>query len=882
MKQGKINKYKYQQWLLAALFVWLGAGTAVAQKPLKKVASPMKTVAVDSLRHYMDTLRADEAGRHDTLPISPDAITDIIHYTARDSIALQLDDRQAFLYNDGNIEYQQIVLKADSIAVNFETRMIVADGMTDTNGKVHGYPYFKQDGTEYQAEKIRFNYDTKRGLISSVITQEGDGFLHGSQVKKVNDSVMYLKSGQYTTCNYDHPHFAINFSKSKLITGDKIITGPAYLSIEDVPTPIALPFAFFPLSHDRSSGIIVPSYGWMNNRGYYLSNGGYYLPLGDYMDLTLLGDIYTNLSWAAEGKLQYYRKYRYKGHFEARYGITKEGIRGDTNSFSKFSDYKIVWRHDQDPKANPNSRFSADVQLQSRNYSKNTTNRNDYFNSTTTSSISYTASIGSIFNLAASARESFNAQTGIMDLKLPSVSLSTRTIYPFRSRNTTGSYKWYENISMTYTLNGESNVSDSNLFKQNFLRKMNYGIQQNIPLSSSIKVFRFFNWTNSASYSERWHWSTIQKTIDPSTNELMIDTIQGFSANHDVNLSSSLSTRIYGMFNFKYGLVKALRHVINPSVSFNYHPDMGVNCWKEYTDTTGYTHRYSIYEHSLYGGPADGKSGRLTFSVGNNLEIKVKSLKDTIEELKKVTLLENLNLAMSYDLAKDSLQWSDLSVTGRTTLMKNLVLNYSGSFCPYVIDTLGRKFNQTLWQTEHRLFRKSNATWSAQLSFSLNNNTFNKNRKQSDGTAHAQTLPPIMQTPYNLGTQIMTGSFVDFSVPWNLSVSYSLSHVTTYLAREMGYDTNIVQALSLSGNISLTPNWKIAVTTGYDFVNKGMSYTSIDIYRDLHCWEMRFNWIPFGYYKSWNFMINIKAPSLKDVKYEKKKSYMDNQGYQSY
>lgn len=871
--------------MILALFIGYGGAIAQVEKPQSKLMKSGSHFVLDTTRTskkfsqiVADTLKKSNVP--DSIPLSPDAITDIIHYTAKDSIAIDLNDHRAFLFNDGNIKYQDLELTADSVMVDFDQQVLSAGGLADTAGHLHGYPIFKQDGTEYQAESIKFNYSTKKGLISTVITQEGDGFLHGDKVKKVSDSVMYLSSGQYTTCNYDHPHFALNFSKSKLITGDKIVTGPAYLSIEGVPTPLALPFAFFPISHDRASGIIMPSYGWMNNRGYYLSNGGYYLPLGDCWDLSLLGDIYTNLSWAAEAKAQYHRRYKYKGAFDIRYGVTKEGIKGDPDTYNKFSDYKITWRHDQDPKANPTSRFSADVQLQSRNYSKNTTNRNDYFNSTTTSSISYTAQLGSVFNLAASARESFNAQSGIMDIKLPSVALNTTTIYPFRRKEASGSYRWYENIQLTYSLTGESNVSDSNLLQQNFFKKMNYGIQHSIPIQSSIKILKFFNWTNSISYNERWAWSTIEKSIDETTNDLIIDTIKGFSANHDLNFSSSLSTRIYGMFNFKYGWVKALRHVINPSVSFTFHPNLGADSWKEYTDTTGYTHRYSIYEQSIYGGPADGKSGKINFNIGNNLEIKVKPLRDTIDELKKVTLLESLNLGTSYDIAKDSLQWSDFTINGRTTLLKNLVLNYSSSFCPYVIDSLGRKYGELLWSAEHKLFRKNNATWSAQMSFSLNNNTFKKG--EANTKANGQVLPPIMRSPYNMDPVMFMGTYVDFSVPWNISLSYSLSHVTQYVAREMGYDTNIVQTLSISGNVSLTPQWKIAVTTGYDFVSKGMSYTSIDIYRDLHCWEMRFNWIPFGYYKSWNFVINIKAPSLRDVKYQKQKNYMENQGYQSY
>ncbi|MCQ2298012.1 MAG: hypothetical protein MJZ51_05255 [Bacteroidales bacterium] len=812
------------------------------------------------------------------LPLSKDAITDIIHYKAKDSIALDLSMRQAFLYTNGEIEYQKMVLQADSVRVDFEGHTLSASGVPDSTGKVSGKPYFKQDGTEYHAETIVFNYTSQKGIISGVITQEGDGFLHGNKVKKISDSVMYLNGGKYTTCNYDHPHFALNFTKSKLIAGDKIITGPAYLTIEDVPTPLALPFAFFPITHERSSGVIIPSYGWMNGRGYYLRDGGYYFALGDYLDLSLLGEIYTNLSWSATARSNYYRRYRYKGSFDVRYGRTKVGLIGDTANYSIFSDYRITWKHDQDPKANPNSRFSADVNLQSRNYSKNTTNHNEYFNSTTTSSVSYTAQLGTIFNFAASARESFNAQTGIMDIKLPSVSLNSITFYPFRRKEPSGNLRWYENISMSYTLQGESNVRDSNLLQQNILSKAQYGVQHSVPISSSVKVLRFFNWTNSLSFNERWHWSTINKSIDSATNRVIIDTIQGFRANHDLTYTSSLSTRIYGMFNFKYGPMKALRHVINPSVSFNLHPNMGADCWREFADTTGYVTRYSIFEQSLYGGPSDGRSGRIAFNVGNNLEAKFKSFNDTVDELKKVTLIENLNFGMSYDLAKDSLNWSDFSITGRTTLFKNLILNYSGNFCPYVIDTLGRKHNQYLWDVEHHLFRRSNANYSAQLSYSLNNNTFKRTSTPNQG----HPASPILQSPYNYNPALFMGSYVDFSVPWNLSLSYSLSYVTTYVARTFGYDTNIVQSINLSGNFTLTENWKVALSTGYDFVNKGISYTSLDIYRDLHCWEMRFNWVPFGRYRSWNFVINIKAPSLRDVKYEKRKSYLDNEGYYSY
>ena len=831
-----------------------------------------------------DSVKKDSVSSE--LPLSTNAMEDILKYKAKDSVAFNLDNRRAFIYNEGEVHYQDMELKADAMSVDFNTNLIRASGVEDSNGHTLGKPYFKQGDAEYSADTIAFNYDTKKGIIHGVITQEGEGFLHGQKIKKVNDSVMYLSKGQYTTCNYAHPHYAINFTKSKLIMNDKIVTGPAYISIEDVPTPLAVPFAFFPLTHDRASGFLMPSYGWMNNQGYYLKDIGWYFAINDRFDLALTGDIYTNLSWAAEAKSNYYKRYKYKGNVDIRYGITREGIRGDSNTYNKYSDFKITWRHDQDPKANPNSRFSADVNLQSRNYSKNTTNRNDYFNSTTTSSISYSTKLGSYFNLALAARESFNAQTGLMNIKLPSISLSSVTIYPFRRKAPTGSYKWWENIQFSYQLNAENNVSaqDSELFKKAILNKMQYGIQQSIPLSLSVKVFKYFNWTNSISYNERWHFSTIRKDYDPATSSLVIDTVWGFRTNRDVSFSTSLSTRIYGMFNFKHGWLKALRHVINPSLSLNYRPNFGsdkLGWWKQYTDATGYVHRYSIFEQSLYGGPADGRSGMVRLNIGNNLEIKVGKWHST-EDFKKVTLLENLNLAMSYDIARDSLNWSDFTVTGRTTLFRTLVLNYSGSFCPYVIDSLGNKHNQFLVKTEHRLFRTDNSTWSAQLSWSFNPNTFKKKKEGEQIKNQGHAVRPTLLSPYNDNPALFVGEYVDFSVPWNISLSYTFSYVSRYVAAQYGLNHEVVQSLSVSGNFSITKNWKVAFSTGYDFVNKGLSYTSIDIYRDLHCWEMRFNWTPFGYYKGWNFVINIKAPSLRDVKYEKKKNYQDNQGYYSY
>ena len=842
--------------------------------------SPKNIIVKDSLKHILDGA-LEVADTLKEMPLSKNAITDIIKYKAQDSIAMELNSKMAFIHKKGSIDYQDLNLKADDISVDFDKQILYAQGAPDSAGKIKGKPIFKQGETEYNANKITYNINTQKGIINGVITQEGDGFLHGDKVKKLNDSVMCLNSGMFTTCNHAEPHFAIKFTKSKLLTNDKIVTGPAYLSISDVPTPLVVPFAFFPFTKGRSSGLIIPSYGWANNRGFYLRGGGYYFAINDYFDLLLAGDIYTNLSWAINPKTNYYKRYKYKGALDLRYEKTKLGLKG-TDSYSEFGDFKLAWTHQQDPKANPNSRFSANVNLVSRNYSKWTSNTNDYFNSTTNSSIAYSTTLGSNFNLSANLGESYNINTRVVELKLPSISLSSSQFYPFRRKNPQGSYRWYENISVSYVMNASNNITtyDSLLLKPDVFKAMKNGISHSVPISSSVKVLKYLNWTNKITYNERWHWSTVRKDIDPMTNMLVMDTVSGFQSNRDATFNSSLNTRLYGMFNFKKGFVKAIRHVIKPSLSFNYRPDFGnpdFGFWQSYTDTLGMEHKYSIFEQSLYGGPSYGKTGNVGFSISNNLEMKVASEKDTVNGVKKVVLIEDLTVGMSYDMAKDSLNWSSLTVTGRTTLFKSLVINYSGYFIPYALDEQGNMTNVFLWEKEKKLFKRKNSQWNMQLNWTLNPNTF---KDDNDAQTPQNIIPTneILQSPFNNPNQ-MIGNVVDFSVPWNLSIAYTLSFISQYYANLMDYDSDVVQTVSLRGDLSLTKNWKIAFTTGYDFEAKKMSYTSIDIYRDLHCWEMRFNWVPFGYYKSWNFTINVKAGMLQDLKYNMRNSYQDNQNY---
>ena len=432
-------------------------------------------------------------------------------------------------------------------------------------------------------------------------------------------------------------------------------------------------------------------------------------------------------------------------------------------------------------------------------------------------------------------------------------------------------------------MNASNNIStfDSLLLQKDVFKAMKNGISHSVPVSSSVKVLKYLNWTNKLTYNERWHWSTIRKAINPLTNQPVVDTVSGFKANRDATFNSSLNTRLYGMFNFKKGYIKAIRHVVKPSLTFNYRPDFGnpdFGFWQSYTDTLGMEHRYSIFEQSLYGGPSYGKTGNIGFSISNNLEMKVASAKDTISGIKKIVLIEDLTIGMSYDMAKDSCNWSSLAITGRTTLFKSLVLNYSGYFIPYALDDAGNMTNRFLWDVEHKLFKRKNSQWNMQLNWSVNSNTFNDDATVNTASQSPIPTNEILQSPFNNPNQ-MLGSVVDFSVPWNFSVAYTLSFISQYYANVMGYESEVVQTISLRGDVNLTKNWKIAFTTGYDFESKKMSYTSVDIYRDLHCWEMRFNWVPFGYYKSWNFTINVKAGMLQDLKYNMRNSYQDNQNY---
>ena len=805
-----------------------------------------------------------------------------VDYQSKDSITFLLDTKDVLIYNEAKVNYQKMELQSGFMTVNFDTKLLFSEEVKDSLAKERQYPIFKEGSQQYNSKQLKYNFDTKQGLISNVFTKESDGYLHGEKVKKVDDETMFISSGIFTTCdNAEHPHFGINFSKAKLITDDKIVTGPAWFSIMEIPLPVGLPFAYFPFTESKKSGFLMPSYGYAKNRGYYLRNIGWYFAINDYMDLALQGDIYTNLSYALNITSSYVKRYKYSGSIEFRYEDNHTGLR-NTPSYSSSNAFKFRWSHRQDSKAHPNRSFSANVNLVSSKFNQYTTNISDYFNNTTTSSIAFSSKLGSYWNMTANLGESYNVNTGAISLELPSVSLSTTQIYLLRKKKKQGKNKWYEDISLSYRVNMINKIDtyDTLLTSPDIFKSFRNGIIHSLPIQSNVKIFKHLNWTNSIDYTERWYSNSISKTYNPETDLIDKDTIYGFIANRNVNFKSSLNTRLYGMFIFKKGFIKAIRHVINPNISFTYTPDFSdpsLGFYDFYTDKEGNRIYYSRTENGIYGSPAQGASGIVNFSIGNNLEMKVKNANDTITGERKIVLLENFTLSSGYDLAKDSLNWQPLRLSARTTLLNKLLLNYSASYTPYVLDSLGRLTNQFLFDKEGKLFKRQNSQWTLNVSWQFNPKKAQQHN-QNTQTQADYSPTELMYSPFANPNEILP-DYVDFSIPWNLSLGLSYSHLSSYIVSIAGYQTNKSATFTARGDVNLTSKWKIGFSSGYDFINKDFTYTSIDFYRDLHCWEMRMNWVPFGPRQGWNFSISVKAPMLQDLKYEKRNDFRNRMAY---
>jgi lipopolysaccharide assembly outer membrane protein LptD (OstA) len=819
-----------------------------------------------------------------------------VDYKANDSTLFDLDNKKVFLYGEAEINYDDINLKAAYIEIDFEKNEVYASGTPDSTGKDVGLPVFKQGDQTFKSKVMRYNYKSKKGFINKVITEDGSGYLHGETVKKMGDDVVNISKGSYTTCsNEEHPHFAFRYNRSKVIPKKRIVTGPAFLVIEDVPTPLAIPFGFFPNKQGQRSGIILPTYGESRDRGFYFEGMGYYFYINDYLDFKVVGDIYTLGSWAVRPSFRYKKRYKYTGTANLVYAINVTGT-AETPDYSKKRDFKIQWSHRQDSKARPRSNFSADVNIVTSTLNRyNPSTTQDYLSNTFRSSIAYQTNFGGKYFITINAAHDQNTLTKIVNVTLPELTFSVNRFNPFTSKKKTGPNKWYDNITVSYNMNAKNTVSaaDSVILTPEALDLMKNGIKHAMPISSPVKLLKYFNWTNSISLNDRmyfesyrkyWSDDTLFTETDTVVGYLVIDTINGFNNLFDYSFSSSLTTKVYGIIQFGNKFpVNAIRHVFTPTVSFSYRPDFGTDFWgyfDSYYDANGKEVQYSKYEGAIYGAPSSGKSGQVSFSFANNLEMKIRSRKDTVTGTKKVGLLDNFSINFSYDFARDSLNWSPLSLSGRTRLFKNFDISYRSQLDPYILDSSGTvNLNKSEWSVNHRLFRLEQTNWSVSLNWRVNSKDIGKKEDIQAETPVQESVETDIETEAEISDIYLNpDDYIDWSIPWDLTFNYSFSYtgIRRYPDYVMEKTETIVQTLGVSGNVSLTPKWKIGFMTGWDFESSDLSYTSISIYRDLHCWEMRFNWIPIGYQKSWNFSINAKASLLQDLKLNKKKDFRDN------
>ena len=845
--------------------------------PQKHNATPIDTIA-----------KKEDVPSEQKKPATKESfIDDKIERSCNDSTVQDFKNNKVYYYGDAKVVYEDITIEAAFIEFDFDKRTVFAKGLLDSTGKLYGSPIFLEGDKKYLSEEMRFNFETKKGIITKVFTEDAMGYIHGSKIKKMEDNSINIKSGSFTTCsNQEHPHFEFYFGKAKVIPDDKIVTGPAYFRLMETPLPIGVPFGIFPNSKGQRNGILVPTWGESANRGFYFENGGFYWGINEYLDFQLVGDIYTRGSWAVKPTLRYNKRYAFNGSFSGSYAVNKIGSKGSAD-YNESTDFKVRWVHKQDPKARPKSSFSADVYIVSSNYNKyNAISSNEYLSNTFQSSIAYQTRIGSLFNFTANASHSQNTLTRVMTVTLPEVTLTMNRVYPFKNIGNSAKKRWYKDMYISYTANAKNYVSmaDSLYFRPGWLDNLQNGMQHRVPISMPVKLFKYVTWTTSVNLLDRMYFRYFEKqwVEDPSMaagGYLKTDTINQFRNVFSFDVSSSMTTKLYGMVAFKKGPVRAIRHVFTPSIGVSYNPDFSKDFWNYYDtyyDANGIEQLYSMFQGNIYGTPPSSESGRINYSFGNNLEIKVPSKKDTITGLKKVKVIEDLTFSGSYDIAKDSLNFSYLSVNGRTTLFKNLSVRYSSIWDPYILDSLGRKqLNQFEWDVNKRLFRKNSVAWNFSINYSLNNDTFkNKGKKTApkqyeSSLASEEEMNDIRSNP---------GNYVDWSTKWALSLSYNLtlSNNLSYINYILKDDRKVIQTLGVNGNINLTPNWKVSVQSGWDFELKKLSYTSLTVYRDLHCWEMRFNWIPLGTYKSWNFTINVKASALQDLKLTKKKDYRDN------
>ncbi|GGD36052.1 organic solvent tolerance protein OstA [Flavobacterium orientale] len=808
-----------------------------------------------------------------------------IKYRAIDYSKIDQKNKVITLYDQAELYYLDIELQSGIIVMDYEKSEIYAGRIKDSTGKYTQYPKFKQGSNLVEPDSIRFNFKTKKALIWNSRTEQGDIKLKGEISKKENDSVYFIKSARITTSkDIDDPEYYFLASKIKLVPGKKVVTGFTNMYIANVPTPLFLPFAFFPMSEKSQSGIIVPAFQDTRRQGYSLQNGGLYLALNDHYDLAILGDYFTNGSYGLRFQSDYALKYRFRGTLNVRFENLIQSERGFPD-YSKTNIYNIQWSHAQDAKANPNSRFSASVNLGSSRYyqqSLNQVNIGSNLNNNLSSSISYSKTFNSVpqVNFSVTATHNQNTNTQEINMTLPTFQASVDRIFPFAPKD--GIKKGLiKNINLQYNIRGENRIrtTDSLFFKSEMFRDARSGFQHSIPLSTNFKIFRYFSVSAGSNYNEVWYLKTINRTFDSDLNRVVTTDVNGFDAFRTYDFNTSLGTTIYGTFNFGEDKKwQSIRHVVRPAVSYNYTPSFEKYYDTYAMDASGRMQDYSRFEQGIFGAPGKNNSNNIGFSLGNSFEAKVTDKDSTKTEPKKIMLLSNLNLSTSYNIAADSLGWSPLRVSGGTNLFDNkMAVNFGTTLDPYAISNSGRRINTYNIDNGGSLFRMTSANMTLNYSFSSKDKNDPEKSSTQQGVRNGGREDDLFGTNVDFTDrrQSQFGSdddseekiaeFFNAVMPWNLTLAYSLTY--SNVNRESRITGN---SLMVSGNIDITPRWKMGISSGYDFVQKGVTFTQFRFERDLLSWRMDFNWSPYGENAFWGFYIGVKSAVFSDIKHEKR------------
>jgi lipopolysaccharide assembly outer membrane protein LptD (OstA) len=813
-----------------------------------------------------------------------------IVYNAEDSISKSLDGGVIELYNTAVIEYGEMKIEAGYMRIEFEKSEIYASGLLDSTGKMTQKPIFTEKGKSYRSDDMRYNFESGKARINKMITQEGEGFLHGEKIKKTGSSAFYVQDASYTTCSHEHPHFAIHTPKAKVIPGEKVVTQFAYLELLGIPTPLMLPFGFFPTTEKRKSGIIIPSYGSSQFRGYFLQNGGFYWAANDYFDLTLTGDIYTKGGFGLQAASSYKKRYKYSGNLNARYNLLKFGepefatyVGG---AFDNRSDFNISWSHQQDAKANPFYRFSANVNIATTQFYQVTSiNPDQVLQNRLNSSISFSKRwADKPFNLNIALNHSQNNQSKDLTLTLPQVNFSVNRFFPFKKEGgISGKKKWYEEIGFTYTANAKNQIQtrmDKPVFTETVFRDSSrMGIQHSVPIGANYKVFKFFVFNPSINFTERWYPNKLQYGFNDQTNrQEVVDTVSGFFANRDFSASANLSTKIYGLWRYK-GFLRAIRHVMTPRIGLSYRPDFSDPLWGFYeevqSDTLGNTTLVNPFSRGVYGSASAGRQGNINFGVQNTLEAKIRS-KDDSTGLKKIKILERLSLNGSYNMAAEQFKMSNVSLAASSTIFNNLInVNYNATLDPYSFDAdQNRRVDKFNINQGGGLFRITNQRFT--LGTRFDGKRFKKDKKEGEETKsneeesrQAEQASALGITEGDIDYYRLPG-YVDFEVPWSVSLNYNLSYSKPGIA-----EANINQSVSISSNIDLSKGWKIGFRTGYDLKANDFTFTTFDFHRDLHCWDLSCSWVPFGFQQSYMLTIRVKSSILSDLKLQRNRGVGD-------